>query len=87
MVEFDDVRRLVIELLHLDDRIEKFGPDTPLLGSVPEFDSIAVIALIKAMEERFGIQVADDEISAEDFETVGRVYEFVQDRMRVAAGV
>ncbi|MBK7542193.1 MAG: acyl carrier protein [Candidatus Competibacteraceae bacterium] len=87
MVEFDDVRRLVIELLHLDDRTEKFGPDTPLLGSVPEFDSIAVIALLKAMEDRFGIQVADDEISAEDFETVGRVYEFVQDRMRVAAGV
>ena len=58
-----------------------------MLGSVPEFDSIAVIALLKAMEDRFGIQVADDEISAEDFETVGRVYEFVQDRMRVAAGV
>ena len=40
MVEFDDVRRLVIELLHLDDRTEKFGPDTPLLGSVPEFLSL-----------------------------------------------
>ena len=87
MVEFDDVRRLVIELLHLDDRTETFGTVTPLLGRVPEFDARAVSALLKAMEDRFGIQVADDEISAEDFETVGRVYEVVQERMRVAAGV
>lgn len=87
MVEFNDIRQLVAELLHLDDRIEKIRPDTPLLGSIPEFDSIAVVALIKAMEDKFGIQVADDEISAEDFETVGNVYEFVQDRAKVAASV
>lgn len=87
MVEFDVIRRLVMELLHVDDRKEKFGPDTPLLGSIPEFDSMAVTALIKALEDRFGIQVVDDEISAEDFETLGSVYAFVKDRLKVAAGV
>lgn len=77
MVEFDDIKQLIGELLHLGDRIETWGPDTPLVGSIPEFDSMAVVALIQALEELFDIEIADDEISAEVFETVGRVYEFV----------
>ena len=85
MVEFDDIRQLIGDLLHLGDRTEKMGPDTPLVGSIPEFDSMAVVTLIGALEERFGIQVADDEISAETFETMGKVHEFVLDR--IAAGV
>ena len=84
MVEFDDIRQLIGDLLLLGDRMEKMGPDTPLVGSIPEFDSMAVVALIQALEERFGIQVADDEISAETFETVGKVHEFVLDK--IAAG-
>ena len=85
MGEFGDIRQLIGELLLLGDRIEKFGPDTPLVGGIPEFDSMAVVTLINALEERFGIQVADDEISAETFETVGKVHEFVLDK--IAAGV
>jgi acyl carrier protein len=52
-----------------------------LLGSIPEFDSMAVVTLINALEEQFDIQVADDEISAETFETVGKVYAFVRDKV------
>lgn len=85
MVEFDEVRQLIGEILQLGDRIKKLGPDSPLLGSIPEFDSMVVVTLINALEQRFDIQVADDEISGETFETVGRVYEFV--RGKVLAGV
>ncbi len=78
MVEFDEVRQLISEMLQLGDRLGKLGPDAPLLGSIPEFDSMAVVALISA-------HIADDEISAETFETLGKVYEFVCDKLR--AGV
>ncbi|MCB1918929.1 MAG: acyl carrier protein [Candidatus Competibacteraceae bacterium] len=81
MVEFDEVRRLIGEILQLGDRIQKFTPDTPLLGSIPEFDSMAVVTLINAVEERFDIMVADDEISAETFETVGAVHAFIRDKV------
>lgn len=81
MVEFDDIRQLIGELLQLGDRIDKWNPDTPLMGNVPELDSVAVMALIQALEEQFGIQIADDEISAETFETVGSVYEFVREQV------
>lgn len=84
MVEFDEVKRLIGEILQLGDRAKAFKPDTPLLGSIPEFDSMAVVTLINALEEQFGIQIDDDEISAETFETVGKVYEFI--RAKVMAG-
>lgn len=84
MVEFDEVKLLIGEILQLGDRTRAFGPETPLLGSIPEFDSMAVVTLIHALEQQFGIQIADDEVSAETFETVGRVYDFVRDKVVAA---
>jgi acyl carrier protein len=78
MVEFDEVKLLIGEILQLGDRTQSFDPETPLLGNIPEFDSMAVVTLIHALEHQFGIQIADDEISAETFETVGKVYDFVR---------
>lgn len=85
MVEFDEVKRLIGEILQLGDRVWALEPDTPLLGNIPEFDSMAVVTLISALQEQFGIRVDDDEISAETFETVGRVYQFVCDKVMAAA--
>lgn len=84
MVQFDEVKRLLGDILQLSDRLEALGPETPLLGSIPEFDSMAVVTLIHALEQQFEIQIADDEISAETFETVGRVYEWVRDKVMAA---
>lgn len=81
MVEFDEVKLLIGEILQLGDRTRAFGPETPLLGSIPEFDSMAVFTLIHALEQQFEIQIADDEISAETFETMGKVYEFVRGKV------
>jgi acyl carrier protein len=41
---------------------------------------MTVVTLIHALEQQFDIQVADDEISAESFETLGKVHEFVRDK-------
>lgn len=54
---------------------------TLLLGSVPELDSMAVLNLIVALEERFGFIVEDDEISAAHFATVGALASFVQGKL------
>ena len=59
-------------------QIATFDPDAPLLGSVPELDSMAVIGVISALEQQFGIVVEDDEISARHFATMGSLAEFVR---------
>lgn len=72
-----EVLVLLDEVLNLDGRALAFSADTPLLGEVPELDSMAVIAVIHEIEERFGIEVPDDEVDGNSFATVGTVVEFV----------
>jgi acyl carrier protein len=54
--------------------------DTPLLGSLPELDSMAVVSLIGALEDHFGIAVDDDDISASTFATLGSLAAFVEQK-------
>ncbi|MER2553308.1 MAG: phosphopantetheine-binding protein [Thauera sp.] len=72
-----EVLVLLDEVLSLGGRALAFAADTPLLGEVPELDSMAVIAVIQEIEERFGIEVPDDEVDGNSFATVGTVVDFV----------
>lgn len=73
---------LLDEVLHLEGRALSFTPQTPLLGAVPELDSMAVIELLTALQQRFGIEWHDDELSGSVFDTVGSLVAFVQARTR-----
>ena len=83
MSSSDNVRRVLADSLQLGERVQSFTPATRLLGSLPELDSMAVITVISALEERFGFTVNDDEISAETFETFGKLCEFVEQKLKV----
>ena len=78
-----DITRQVIlvldEVLSLKGRSSQFSAETHLLGAIPELDSMAVVALITALEDRFGFS-ADDDIDGAAFATVGTLVEFVRDR-------
>jgi acyl carrier protein len=69
------------EILSLNGRAALFKEDTPLLGAIPELDSMAVVALITAIEERFGVAMEDDEIDGSVFATVGSLTGFVQSKL------
>lgn len=72
-----EILRLLDEILGLGGRGLRFTRETPLLGAVPELDSMAVVALLTTFEDRFGVMVEDDEISAEHFASVGALSDFV----------
>ncbi len=81
MTKLDDVRRVLGDALNLGARTEAFTASTPLLGSLPELDSMAVVAVITAIEEHFGLTVHDDEISADTFQTLGSLAAFVEQKL------
>jgi acyl carrier protein len=81
MVVIDDVRMVVVGALQLGARGQSMDALTPLLGAVPELDSMAVVNVITALEEHFGISVADDEISAATFATLGSLSAFVEQKL------
>lgn len=72
---------LLGEVLSLGERTTLLGPDSALLGAIPEFDSMAVVSVVTAIEERFGIAVADDELDAGTFQTVGSLSRFVERKL------
>lgn len=76
-----EVLSLLDEVLSLNGRAAAFSKDTPLLGAIPELDSMAVVALITGFEERFGFAVEDDDIEGSTFATVGTLVAFVEGKL------
>ena len=72
---------MLAEVLQVGSRAETWDSSSTLLGSIPELDSMAVLAVIGALETHFGISVADDEISAETFSTLGSLSAFIDTKL------
>ena len=71
------VRAVLRDVLGLSqDRVDAFRSETPLFGSLPELDSMAVAGLLTELEERLGILIEDDEVDGEMLETFGALVRF-----------
>jgi acyl carrier protein len=77
----NEVLAILDDVLSLGGRSRSFTRETALLGAVPELDSMAVVALITSMEERFGFIIEDDEIDGSAFATVGTLSDFAQGKL------
>lgn len=77
----DELKTILSEVLGLEDRKHTLTSESILIGNIPEFDSVAVVTLITALEENYGITIDDDEISAETFETFGSLSNFVVQKL------
>lgn len=77
----DDVKEVLAHTLGVADRVDSLDADTALFGSLPELDSMAVVELVAALEDRFGILVEDDEVTADVFDTLGSLSEFVEGKI------
>jgi acyl carrier protein len=77
----NEVLSILDEVLSLKGRTNGFSRETLLLGAIPELDSMAVVALISSLEERFGFMVDDDEIDGAAFTSVGTLVDFVQNKL------
>lgn len=73
-----EVLAIIDELLCLQGRTAGMTGDTALLGAVPELDSMAVVGIIGALEERFELVFDDDEIDGQTFATVGSLVDAVR---------
>ena len=81
----DDVKHVLVDTLGIEDRAASIDASTQLFGSLPELDSLAVLELVTALEERFDIVIDDSDFSGEVFETLGSLTSFVDQRRGEAA--
>lgn len=81
MVELEQIRDIVIAVLGLGENGVDLDENSALLGAIPEFDSMAVVSVLTTIEDQYDIFVEDDEISAETFETLGALHQFVVEKV------
>jgi acyl carrier protein len=77
----EDVKAVVVETLGVQDRADSLDAATPLMGSMPELDSLAVVELVLALEDRFAITIEGEDVTAEAFETLGSLTALVEERL------
>jgi acyl carrier protein len=71
------IRAVLRDVLGLDAaRAAAFNATTPLFGSLPELDSLAVAGVLTELEDRLGIWIEDDEVDGEMLETFGALTRF-----------
>jgi acyl carrier protein len=79
------VLQVLDQALGLQGRSTTFTQQTPLLGALPELDSMAVLALITGLENHFGLAFADEDLNSSVFATVGSLSELVQSTLDAGA--
>ena len=71
------IKKILRDTLNLGDRADRLTADSPLMGGLAEFDSMAVVSVITMIEDELGVTIEDDELSADIFATVGTLADFV----------
>lgn len=76
-----ETKKILAEVLGLNERVNLIEQDTILLGNIPELDSVAAVAILLEIEKRFSMTIKDDEISARTFETFGNLVDFISKKL------
>lgn len=76
-----ELKGILRSVLNLADRATQFDASTPLLGAIPELDSMAVVSLLTSIEERFGITIEDDEVDGQIFASLGSLVAFIDAKL------
>lgn len=74
------IKQLLVEELSLSLTPQQIANDMPLLGNLPELDSMSIVSIITALEETFDFVAEDDELTAEVFESVDSLVLFVMQK-------
>lgn len=77
------VRAVLRDVLSIDAaRAARFHDDTPLFGSLPELDSMAVAGLLTELEDRLGIVIDDDDVDDDLLATFGSLTDYARAKTR-----
>jgi len=78
-----EIASILMAVLQPEDPNFIFSEDTRLFGSMPEFDSMSVVAVLMMLEEHYGFHIEDDEVKGTIFTTVGALADFVESKLAV----
>ena len=77
----EQVKALVIQVLQVEIEPEEIADDEPLFGDGLDADSLVALELVAAIEEAFGIEVTDEELRVELFESLATLAGYVEGKV------
>ncbi|KPJ72818.1 acyl carrier protein [candidate division TA06 bacterium DG_78] len=77
MALFDDVRDIIVEQLHVPP--EKVNLEAKFIEDLGA-DSLDTVELIMAFEEKFNLQISEEE--AQKLDTVGKAVTYLEDKVK-----
>jgi acyl carrier protein len=81
MTILEQVERFLLTEVAADFDKEALGPDSDLL-QLRIIDSLGVMKLVLFLERTFGIQIEDEDLIPENFQTLNRIVTFVEPKVR-----
>ncbi len=81
MLTIEQVLEVLAKSLPLPETTYEMGEQAPLLGAIPELDSMAITGIIAGLEERFDIVFDDEDLDAGAFQTVGTLHDLIASKM------
>ncbi len=77
------VREVLRDVLGISEaRVAAFRDDTELFGALPEFDSMAVAAVLTELEDRLGILIDDEDVDGDMLASFGALARFASERTK-----
>jgi len=80
-VTLEEIRALALKVLGPIPSLQTGQGDTPLLGAVPELDSIGIMSLLLMVESTFEVSIDDDEVEADIFLNLESLRAFAQKKV------
>ena len=80
------LREFVLSELHWDETRGTLTPDYPLIEN-HVVDSMGLLMLVSFVEERFGVQLADEELVPEHFSTIGSIAALIEKKVAIRGRV
>jgi len=81
IVCIDELRNMIGEVTGDSVAIHSLDESSPLLGAIPELDSLAIVNLLLAMERKYHFQIDDDEVEQSIFQNLGTLRSFAQEKI------
>ena len=76
-----EVIAILNSILSIEAGREALTSETRLLGALPEFDSLAVVAIVEALEDYFGFTANDEELTSDTFLSVGQLVQYIEGKL------
>jgi acyl carrier protein len=74
----EKIRRFLAEEILFEEGGAQLADDKPLVGEV--LDSLALMQLVEYIEQEFEIEVADEDVTPENFQTLNDLERYVKEQ-------